>query len=520
MSPFWLVVAAAVAVYALVRRRSLSRLSLAGFGLTATVCALVGFGVVPTPDVEKIIVDFGTTLGPYTYVLVGALAFLETGAFIGLVAPGETAVLVGGVVAGQGQIDVVALTALVWSCAVAGDLTSYALGRRLGRDFMLRHGRRLKITEQRLARAEGFFERRGGVTLLVGRFIGVVRALLPFIAGASRMPISKFLPFDVLGAGLWSATFVLLGFIFWRSIDTVTAYLGQGLFLLGAIVALVIGALYVRRLAARRDERARTRAWIEAQAGRPALRPFARAVGPAWRRAGRPLSHHAARPARFVYERLTPGGLGLELTTLLAIAAVGSFAWFGLADSIDGERRLVPGDGRAFSIGRALYVTQIERVVAMLTDIGSLAVTGAVTAATAIWAFARRRRIEGLALITGLALTFMLVHVAKRAEGRPRPPGSFVDTMAESYPSGHSAYAVALVACAVVLVRAGHSLAARFAAVTVAIALMVFVGLSRIYLRAHYLSDVIGGLGLGATVFSGCGIIALIVSFVRHNSIR
>jgi len=113
MSPFWLVVAAAVAVYALIRRRSLGRLSLTGRGVTATFCALVGFGLLETPDVEKLIVDAGTTLGPYTYVLVGALAFLETGAFVGLVAPGETAVLVGGVVAGQGQIDVVALIALV-----------------------------------------------------------------------------------------------------------------------------------------------------------------------------------------------------------------------------------------------------------------------------------------------------------------------------------------------------------------------------------------------------------------------
>jgi undecaprenyl-diphosphatase len=162
-------------------------------------------------------------------------------------------------------------------------------------------------------------------------------------------------------------------------------------------------------------------------------------------------------------------------------------------------------------------VEQIEAVMEVLTELGSLAVAGAATAATAVWAIVRRRRIEGLALIAGLALTFVLVHVAKRAEGRPRPPRSYVETMTESYPSGHAAYAAALVACAVVLVRAGHSLATRFAAVAVAIALMIFVGLTRIYLRAHYLSDVMGGLGLGATVFSVCGMTALVVSFVRHN---
>ena len=70
------------------------------------------------------------------------LAFLETGAFVGFVAPGETAVIVGGLVAGQGQISLFVLIAIVWACAVAGDVTSFFLGRRLGRDWLLRHGER------------------------------------------------------------------------------------------------------------------------------------------------------------------------------------------------------------------------------------------------------------------------------------------------------------------------------------------------------------------------------------------
>ena len=120
---------------------------------------LVGTGVIHLPNIEKLIEDVGTRLGHWTYLLVGVLAFLETGAFIGLVAPGETAVLVGGVVAGQGQISLLVLIAIVWTCAVRGDLTSYTLGRRLGRAWLLRHGDRLKITEERLHQVERFFER-------------------------------------------------------------------------------------------------------------------------------------------------------------------------------------------------------------------------------------------------------------------------------------------------------------------------------------------------------------------------
>ena len=84
------------------------------------------------PDPKAIIEDIAQALGAWTYALVGVLAFLETGAFVGLVAPGETVVIAGGVIAGQGEIELVPLIGLVWICAVLGDTTSFFLGRRLG----------------------------------------------------------------------------------------------------------------------------------------------------------------------------------------------------------------------------------------------------------------------------------------------------------------------------------------------------------------------------------------------------
>src|SRR3954451_17290055 len=105
--------------------------------LLAVVAVLYGTEVIHPPSLEKIIKDVGTTLGAWTYVLVGALAFLETGAGIGLIAPGEATILLGGFVAGQRKISLVALLAIVWTCAVAGDVTSYVLGRRLRRGVLL-----------------------------------------------------------------------------------------------------------------------------------------------------------------------------------------------------------------------------------------------------------------------------------------------------------------------------------------------------------------------------------------------
>jgi membrane protein DedA with SNARE-associated domain len=221
-----------------------------------------GLGLFDLPNVARTLQDAGDTLGAWTYLVVGGLAFLETGAFVGLVAPGETAVIAGGVVAGQGVIAVVPLVLLVWACCVAGDTTSYWLGRRLGRGFLIRHGHRLAITDQRLGRVERFFARRGGLTILVGRFVGFVRPLAPFVAGASRMPFRRFLPYDVVGSGLWASTFALLGYVSWRNIDRAGQIASRGTFALGVLVVLGVMAAVAARTLRTPEQRALARRWI------------------------------------------------------------------------------------------------------------------------------------------------------------------------------------------------------------------------------------------------------------------
>jgi membrane-associated protein len=222
-----------------VARRPRTALLAAGV-VAAAAFVLTTVGVIELPDWEKILTDVSETLGAWTYVLVGGLAFLETGAFVGLIAPGETAVVLGGVVAAHGEVELALMLLLVWLAAAAGDLASYALGRRLGRPFLVRRGPRLGVTSDRLARVESFFDRHGPKAILIGRFVGIVRAVAPFLAGASGLRLRAFLPWSLLGTLAWAATFTLVGYIFSESFSSAAELTTRGALALAVVAALAL----------------------------------------------------------------------------------------------------------------------------------------------------------------------------------------------------------------------------------------------------------------------------------------
>lgn len=508
MKPLWLVLAAVVAAFLVWRRRRLEPTLLVGGALVAIAMVVYGSGAVHLPSLEDLLVDVGETLGSWTYLLVGGMAFLETGAFIGLIAPGETAMLLGGLVAGQGHIDIYALIAIVWAAAVAGDVTSFLLGRKLGRRFLVKHGPKFQITEERLETVEGFFERHGGKAILIGRFVGLVRAIAPFLAGSSGMAVRRFLPYDIIGAGLWGSVLVILGYVFWHSFDKLVDYAKKGALGLGTVIVLVVAIVWAVRWLRQPGNRERAQGWLYRQAERPVVRPFVRILAPVVRRVRRPI--------RFVWERLTPGQLGLELTTLLAIVAVGSFLFVSNTVRVV-HHTLAIGDVKSLRWADDINDPTVVDIVQIVTALGSLPVAIVIVAATAALLVWRREITYAVALIAGLGLTYAAVHITKDAVDRPRPEGGLVDSTASSFPSAHAAYSVAWIAIAVVLSRVLPNLASRFAFVTVAVVIAAVVGLSRIYLRAHYLSDVVAGWAVGGLLFALCGIVALVVEFVRNN---
>lgn len=168
------------------------------------------------------------------YVFIAALVFSEAAVFVGFVLPGETACILGGVLAANGQLRLAVLLALVVVAAVVGDSVGYEVGRlygpRLLRTRLLRgHARRLEGAQRTL-------RERGGWAIFVGRFTAFLRAVLPGLAGMSRMPYARFLGFNAAGGLVWGVGVTLLGYFAGASYVKLEHTLGRVSAVLTAVV--------------------------------------------------------------------------------------------------------------------------------------------------------------------------------------------------------------------------------------------------------------------------------------------
>jgi len=200
-----------------------------------------------TPPLPGIFAALAPILNSYGYLAVGGLLFLED---FGVPAPGEAILIAAAVYAGAGQLHIALVVLIGLLAAVLGDNVGFAIGHFGGRALVLRFGRYVLLTQDRLAKAEGFFTRHGGKVVTIARFIEGLRQANGIIAGLTGMRWRRFLAFNVLGAaiwvGLWSTVGYLAGNHFEAIYNTAQRY---ELYLLAAlaIVALTLIAGHLLR---------------------------------------------------------------------------------------------------------------------------------------------------------------------------------------------------------------------------------------------------------------------------------
>ena len=187
---------------------------------------------------------------------------------------------------------------------------------------------------------------------------------------------------------------------------------------------------------------------------------------------------------------------------ILVAVAVGAAAVFVALTIAVSSNRSLSLDSEAFKLADRLRSPWLDHVARVVTTLGLIAIVAPVVLLGAAFVFRRGYAAMGTTLVAGAALTWIGVWLVKTVVGRARPPSPLVHTTGGSYPSAHAANSIGWVALAVALVPVIPSRGGRIIAVTAGAILAALVGLSRIYLRAHYASDVVGGEALAVTMYA------------------
>jgi len=186
------------------------------------------------------------------YVVVGLLVFGEAALFVGFVLPGETTVLVAGVIASQGSVNIVALAGLVVAAAIIGDTVGYVVGREFG-PRLLDIGM-VRPHRERLDKAMLALHKRGATYVFLARFSAFLRAVMPGLAGMSRMHYTRFLIANAVGGLIWGAGFTMLGYLGGKQLPRIEKYANYFSWGVLALILTVVASLVVRHQLKKRSD--------------------------------------------------------------------------------------------------------------------------------------------------------------------------------------------------------------------------------------------------------------------------
>jgi membrane-associated protein len=189
-------------------------------------------------DVEGLIETVG-------YVGLFAIVFAETGLLIGFFLPGDTLLLTAGLLAQRGELSIWVLIPLLIVAAVTGDATGYAIGRQAGARLFVREDARF-FRRRHLERAKAFYEKHGGKTIVIARFLAIIRTFAPTVAGAAEMKYPRFALYNIAGGALWVTSMTLLGYFVGKAVPNLDAVF-FGIVALIVVVSVAPAVIHLRR---------------------------------------------------------------------------------------------------------------------------------------------------------------------------------------------------------------------------------------------------------------------------------
>lgn len=187
--------------------------------------------------IDKVILGGG-------YLAIGLTVFAESGLLVGFFLPGDTLLFGAGVLAAQGVFNLPLLIAIIVSAAIIGDNVGYSIGRRFGPRLFKRHDGAI-FRQEYLQQAEAFYEKHGGKTIIMARFVPIVRTFAPVVAGIGKMPRKKFLAYNIIGGLLWGVSLPLVGYYIGSRVPGIEKFVEPVIL---AVIILSIGPALIHLL--------------------------------------------------------------------------------------------------------------------------------------------------------------------------------------------------------------------------------------------------------------------------------
>lgn len=419
------------------------------------------------------------------------VACAESLAVVGTLVPAAIVMFGAGALVGAGALPLWPTLLVAAAGAIVGDSLSYELGR--AREPQLRGWRLLQRHPAALARAEDFLQRHGSMSVLLARFTGPLRAFVPLLAGFARLPRQRFYAVNAVSALLWAPAHILPGVLFGASLTVAEAVSGRLAVLLLLLLLLVWLATWLVPVMLR---------WTLPRLA--VLRDLA--VTRARDRDGR-----VARWTLMLLDPARPGSPALLAGTALLLGS--GWLFFGVLEDVVAKDPLVQLDLSVFQFLQGLRTAPVDQFMVSVTEMGSVGVLLPLVAVVAAWLSWRGWRRTALYWLGVAAFGEVLVQLLKFTLGRHRPIDLYSGVERFSFPSGHATVTTVLLSFLGFLLARRQPLPIRMGLAAAAAVYIGAVALSRLYLGAHWMSDVLGGMSLGlawvalvATVYTGRGV--------------
>lgn len=197
--------------------------------------------------IDKFVILFAEYAASYGYLIAFVASLLENSVFLGLLVPGEIITLLSGFYAGQNILSYPIIIIIIVTSSVVGDNIGFLLGRHKGKKWLKKIGPKFGYREEKMLRAEEFWQKHGEKAILAGRFMAFARTFVPFFAGASNIKHRRFLMWDILGASVHSLLMVTLGYYFGENWETISTTFGTIGVVVLAIFLVFLYKFFIRK---------------------------------------------------------------------------------------------------------------------------------------------------------------------------------------------------------------------------------------------------------------------------------